>query len=73
MCRIVLVDDAGVELTNWRLEVPWPPDVATVDLLARWQLTAKRGSRSLYVLEAPTELVDLLELCGLGAHILPSS
>jgi hypothetical protein len=66
----VLVDTAGAELTSWRLEVPWPPDVATVDLLARWQLLAKRGRQSLYVLEAPTELLDLIELCGLRAQVL---
>ena len=70
MCRIVLVDDVGEELTSWRLEVPWPPDATTVDLLARFQLTAKRSARGLYVLEAPSELLDLIELCGLRSHVL---
>ena len=65
----MLVDDAGEELTSWRLEVPWPPDVATVDLLSRWQLTAKRNRNGMYVLEAPSELLDLIELCGLRSTV----
>ncbi|HVU74667.1 MAG TPA: hypothetical protein VHE83_17020 [Mycobacteriales bacterium] len=66
----MLVDDAGEELTSWNVEVPWPPDVATVDLLARWQLVARRGNRTMYVLEAPAALLDLIALCGLRTQIL---
>lgn len=64
------MDETGAVQTSWRLEIPWPPDVATVDLLSRWQLTAKRGRQGLYVLEAPGPLLDLLDLCGLRAQLV---
>jgi hypothetical protein len=69
----VLVDDAGVEQTSWQLEVPWPPDLATVELLARWQLAARRGRQALYVLEAPAQLVELIDFAGLAPQLLDPS
>jgi STAS domain len=41
------------------------PDLATVDALARLQLTARRLGRRAVLRGAPAELRDLLELAGL--------
>lgn len=42
------------------------PDAATVDALARLQLTARRLGYSIELCDVPCELRDLLELVGLG-------
>jgi len=42
------------------------PDAVTVDALARLQLTARRLGRSIGLRHASPELVELLELTGLG-------
>jgi hypothetical protein len=44
-----------------------PPDVATVDLLARAALAARRHGCVVSVTGAEAELADLLHLCGLAA------
>jgi len=46
------------------------PDAATVDALARLQLTAKRLGHALRLRGASSELRDLIDLAGLGA-VLP--
>jgi hypothetical protein len=60
---------AGVEVA---LDVSWiaEPDCRTVEALARLQLAARRGGRTL-VLHGPClELIELVELCGLSL-VLP--
>jgi ABC-type transporter Mla MlaB component len=42
------------------------PDAATVDLVARLQLTARRLGRKVHLLDACGELQDLIELTGLS-------
>ena len=42
-----------------------PPDVLTIDALARLQLCARRAGREVTLQGASLELVELLELCGL--------
>jgi anti-anti-sigma regulatory factor len=46
------------------------PDAATVDVLARLQLTARRLGYSIELRDVPVELRDLLELVGL-AEVVP--
>lgn len=52
--RIVECDVAGL-----------PPDAATVDVLARLQLAARRNGRHLCLRNASEELLALLDLAGL--------
>ena len=40
--------------------------LATVDLLARLQLAARRAGRRLVLARAPEDLLELIELAGLG-------
>ena len=46
------------------------PDCATVDELARLQLTARRHDRTIVLWRAAPELRELIGLCGL-AQVLP--
>ena len=46
------------------------PDLAAVDALARLQLSARRRGQPICLVHAAAELVELLELCGLG-DVLP--
>jgi hypothetical protein len=54
-CRRTIVCDAGA----------FPPDVATIDTLARLQLTARRLGLDLRLRHASSELLDLLDFAGL--------
>jgi ABC-type transporter Mla MlaB component len=45
------------------------PDAATVDLVARLQLTARRLGRKVRLLDACGELQDLIELTGLSEFV----
>jgi hypothetical protein len=54
-CRSTIVCDAGA----------FPPDVATIDSLARLQLTARRLGLELRLRHASSELQDLLAFAGL--------
>ncbi|HEY7130743.1 MAG TPA: STAS domain-containing protein [Candidatus Limnocylindrales bacterium] len=47
-------------------------DVGTVDALARFALVARREGRSIRLVNAPPELVELVALSGL-TRVLPSS
>jgi hypothetical protein len=42
------------------------PDAGTIDALARLQLAARRVGHEVALRGASIELVDLLDLCGLG-------
>ena len=54
-CRSTIVCAAG----------SFPPDIATIDTLARLQLTARRLGLELRLRDASTELQDLLAFAGL--------
>lgn len=60
---------AGVEVV---LDVSWiaEPDCRTVEALARLQLVARRGGRTLILHGSCLELRELVELCGLSL-VLP--
>ena len=49
------------------------PDAATVDLVARLQLTARRLGRRVRLMDACGELQDLLELTGLSEFVSASA
>jgi hypothetical protein len=54
------------EVASWPL-VGWDrPDLAVVDKLARWQLVARRRGCSIQLRDACVELLELLDLLGLG-------
>jgi hypothetical protein len=55
-----------VELADWPLAQWDRPDLAVVDQLARWQLAARRLGCSIRLRGACGELVELLNLVGLG-------
>ena len=48
-----------------------PPDLTAIEALARLQLTARRLNRSICLINASRDLVDLLEFAGL-ADLCPS-
>jgi hypothetical protein len=54
-CRSTIVCDAG----------GFPPDVATIDTLARLQLAARRLGLEVWLRDPSTELQDLLAFAGL--------
>jgi len=59
-----------------RVVVDWdaaslPADVATVEMLARFQLAARQRGYTLHLRNAPAELIDLIALLGLR-NVLPS-
>jgi hypothetical protein len=45
------------------------PDVGSIDTLARLALLARRQGMELRLRKVPSELQELLELCGLGAVV----
>lgn len=48
------------------------PDAITVEVLARLQLIARRNGCTLRLLNASTELLDVVEFMGLGRILTPS-
>jgi hypothetical protein len=56
----------SVEVTSSPLVLAGPPDLGTVDALARLQLAARRLGCSVRVFGACDELQALLDLAGLG-------
>lgn len=63
--RVALVID-GVEVTVWHLDDPWPPDLFTIDALARLHLAARQLGCAVRVHHPPEDLCRLLELTGLA-------
>ncbi len=66
---VVLARDE-IEVTSWPLAGWGPPDLEVVDRLAGLQLTAGRLGCSVRVRDPCVELVELLELLGLGELVL---
>ena len=63
--RVVLVH-GDAEVASWPLAGWDRPDLAVVDELARWQLAARRLGCSIQLRSACVELLELLDLLGLG-------
>jgi len=66
---VVLARDE-VEVMSWPLAGWGRPDLEVVDRLARLQLTAARVGCSVRVRDPCVELVELLELVGLGKLVV---
>jgi hypothetical protein len=63
--RIVLTHH-GQEVATWTLQRPGPPDLQTVEELARLHLVAKRLDSEIRVHAPSRELVELIGLAGLA-------
>ncbi len=61
----MFIGGRGRVVAAWRLAGDRPPDLATVDALARLQLAARRLGITLEVQEMCGELAELVELVGL--------
>jgi hypothetical protein len=68
-CRVSLVGPAGGAVLSWLVEGPDPPDLGTVDDLARLALLAGRLGGVIVVTELSPPLRDLLDLAGLGVQV----
>ncbi len=66
---MVVLVRGDVEVASWPLASGGRPDLAVVDELARWQLAARRLGCAIQLRAAGAELVELLELVGLGAVV----
>jgi hypothetical protein len=66
--EVVLLRD-GAEVASWPLVCGDPIDLSVVDHLAHVQLEARRTGCSIWLRHACPDLVELLELVGLG-HVL---
>jgi ABC-type transporter Mla MlaB component len=67
--EVVLLRD-GAEVASWPLLCGEPIDLSVVDHLAHVQLEARRTGCSICLRHACPDLVELLELVGLGDVIL---
>ena len=65
----MVVGPTGAEVASWVVGGAGFPDLAVVDALQRWQLWARRGGGSLVLRDACAELLELLELVGLGLEV----
>jgi predicted dithiol-disulfide oxidoreductase (DUF899 family) len=63
---MVVLVRGDVELASWRLTSRDRPGLAVVDELARLQLAARRRGCSIRLRDACVELLELLDLLGLG-------
>jgi hypothetical protein len=68
-CRVVLSAEEGDELVSFVVGGPGHPGLETVDLLARWQLWARRCGWTITVREPCPELEELVDLAGLGPEL----
>ncbi len=62
----VMLVRGGAEVASWPLRWQRRPAVAVVDELARLQLLARRLGCSIHLSQASAELVELVDLLGLG-------
>ena len=66
---VVLAGPSGAEVTAWVIGGPGAPDLAAVDALARWQLSARRLGGFVRLREVCEELDALLDLVGLRREV----
>lgn len=66
--RVVVVGADGTNVSVI-LRGEGPPDLSVVEVLARWQLNARRSGAQLRLEEACSELEMLLELAGLRREV----
>jgi hypothetical protein len=69
---VLVLVRGDVELASWPLAQWDCADLAVVDQLARWQLAARRLGCLIRLRGACPELVELLDLVGLGELVSPS-
>jgi hypothetical protein len=67
---VVVLARGDTDVASWPLVGCGRPDLALVDGLARLQLAAQHLGCSIRLREAGAELVELLDLCGLGEALL---
>lgn len=65
LTTLVVVVEDGTEVVVGRMDAA-PLDVATVAVLARLHMAARRRGWALHVVGASPQLCGLVELCGLG-------
>jgi hypothetical protein len=70
-CRVTVVGPDGSALGGWTLRGDRPPDLATVDRLARLHLAARSVGGHAVLNDVAPELAELLELAGLGETLGP--
>jgi len=68
-CRITLIGADGAELAYSILEGPGAPDLVALDQIAHLALVAARAGAAAVLADASAELVELLELSGLGVEM----
>ncbi|HEX6405384.1 MAG TPA: hypothetical protein VF003_19845 [Pseudonocardiaceae bacterium] len=69
---VLVLVRGDVELAGWPLAQWDRADLVVVEQLARWQLAARRLRCSIRLRGACPELVELLDLAGLGELVSPS-
>ena len=68
-CRVNVVGPDGSVMTTYPLDGRGSPDVADVDIVARWALVASRLGCRLRLTEVDPAMGELLELAGLGVEV----
>jgi hypothetical protein len=63
------VGSSGRDITAWAVKGPGPPDLATVNAIARWQLSARRAGGCIRLQDPSEALTSLLELVGLLGEV----
>src|SRR5579872_1078696 len=63
---VVVVGPDGAELAAWSIDGEGYPDLSVVNVLARGKLRARRRGGALHLELASKELIELLDLVGLG-------
>ena len=67
--RVVVIGLTGAPLATCVLSGPGRPDLSVVDVVARWQLAARRLGGSIRLVDVSPELAELLDLSGLGRQV----
>ena len=67
---VLVLGPCGREVARWPLEGRGAPDLATVDVLARLALAARRRRCSMRLVGAAPELLVLVDLVGLRLQVV---
>ena len=68
-CRVTLVDPQGEIVAGWALAGEANPGLEAVDLIGRWAVVARRAGAKVRIVDACSELRELLELAGLPVEV----